>query len=795
MAEQQLSGKGKSRIGHGPVASQQVGTDTSTTSGTSEAPQSKAIERTPRRPKTRTATWAGPGGSRQTAVASDARTLDLGDLWKDNYARFRRSRRRIAEAGQLRRNEIRPHVPLDIENADAFRVTIPHSMLMVQNIIQYLVRKKPGVRRPSGPGPMATRLADKVEHWLGAPGKSGVLGELRAGGEDLWESFVAHGANDGEYGLLVLPRPASWSHLLDFTEPEDDDPSGTKIHPYFTRDADGRDPDDAFYADQPHAFKLDYVKSAKAFDDYEADARARALPFVVEVLSADITLPIGVDPATGKVDALLVRTVRSVRSLKALGFDWDLIGAQDTPNDEGGSYSPTSVLLGGGLQVTLYELVVPGGIFYQVGDAPADSRQANKVYPTYLRKPIKNADTGDVELKRTTAFVNLAEQYGITEVPGGYFYGAHHPSERDPDKKGIPLLSIFSSLIMGVNQTVSSLVHHAYEVGFGGWFADPSQVDPKFWTEDGRPMKVKVHRGSVSYVAGKITPAVHAGVDKDISWFVTMALNLLERFGPAQSMTSGDPADGGFSQAVAQASGENALGQILAGAMAAMKRTSECLLEQASSISDLLGEPIPVYTRYDPKTEKHHDLLPLSTKDLLGDWSVEVIFPMRKGSNLPLAQGMFQWWKGGALSLYTWLQEGWGEEQPDEEVDRINVETALKSPNGQQLVWKLAAKIQGDTEMTTIANLQQQGKMGPGGVPTALMPARPTDLLNQSDGGVPPGNAGVEVGNVAQSAMGGVMAGALGTGPQARVAGATGAPAAMPSGGVVAAPQMLGQTQ
>ncbi len=733
------------------------------------------------------------------AAIGDSRPYDLADLWKTQYARFRRSRRRIAEAGKLRRNEVEPHVPADIENADAFKVTIPHSLLMVQNIIQYLTRKQPGIRRLSGPGPVATRLSDKVEHWLGAPNKGGALGELRSNGEMLWESFVAHGANDGEYGLLVLPRPASWSHLLDFTEPDDNDPDGTKIHPFFQRDAEGRDPEDAFYADQPHAFKLDEVKSAVAYDQYEEDARARALPFVVEILSADVCLPIGVDPATGKVDAMLVRTVRSVRSLKALGFDWDLIGPADAPRDEGGSYSPTSVLLGGGLEVTLYELVVPGGIFYQVGEAPTDGRKGGQVYPTYLRKVVKrqtpDPETGsDTEVKRTAAYIDLAETYGITEVPGGYYYGAHHPNERDPDKKGIPILSIFSSLIMGVNQTVSSLVHHAYEVGFGGWFADPSQVDPKYWTEAGKPMKVTVHRGSVSYVAGKITPAVHSGTDKDVAWFVTMALSLLEKFGPSQNLTSGDAADGGFSQAVSQASGENALGQILSGATAALKRTCECLLEQTASISDLLGEPIPVYCRYDPKTLKHHDLLPLSSKDLNGDWSVEVIFPMRKGSNLPLAQGMFQWWKGGALSLYTWLQEGWGEEQPDEEVDRINVEAALKSPDGQKLVWQLAGRIQGDREMAKIAGLQQQNKLGPGGTPTALMPPKPTTQQQPGpmDGGPSTGDAGIQVGNTAGAAMGGIMNGAMSGSAQAKVAAATGAGAALPAGGASTA-QMLGQ--
>ena len=89
----------------------------------------------------------------------------------------------------------------------------------------------------------------------------------------------------------------------------------TKIHPYFQRDAQGRDPSDAFYTDNPHAFELDYVQSEKAFNQYESDQRARALPFNVEVLAAEITLPIGVDPASGKVDAMITRTAASWKGI------------------------------------------------------------------------------------------------------------------------------------------------------------------------------------------------------------------------------------------------------------------------------------------------------------------------------------------------------------------------------------------------------------------------------------------------------------------------------------------------
>lgn len=708
-------------------------------------------------------------------VKGDLDRYNLSDLWTTQYARFRRSRRNIAEVGKLRRGEIRPHVPPDIENADGFRITIPHGTLMVQNIIQYLTRKQPAIRRNSGPGPLATRLSDKIEHFLGAPNKGGALGELKSNGEALWESFCAHGANAGEYGLVVLPSPASWSHLISYAEEDPASPDGVRVHPYFQRDAGGRDPGDEFYELDGHEFVLDDVQSARAFDEYDRDARAKALPFEARILHPDICLPIGVDQKSGKVDAILVRTQRSVRSLKSLGFDWDIIG-EALPADN--SASPAGALLGGGTQMTLYELLVPGGVYYQVGEAIADGKKGN-AYPTYLK---------DAAGKRTVAFVNLAEAYGVDDVPGGYFYGAHHPDELDADKKGIPLLSIFASLIMGVNQTISSLVHHAYEVGFGGWFADPTGVDPKYWVEAGQPRKVKVNRGAVTYIAGKTSPAVHTGVDKDVTWFIQMTLQLLERFGPAQALTSGDGDQAGFAQAVAQASGENALGQVLSGSMSALKRTCECVLEYTSALSEIIGEPIPVYCRYNPVTGEYKDLLELSSKDLGGDFSVEIIFPQKRGSNLALAQGMFQWWKGGALSHFTWLQDGWGDENPNEEIDRINVEKALNSEKGQELVWTLAARIQGDREMAKIAQLQQAGKLSPGANPRALLPPRPAGAAGVNAAGLPSGGtAGVGVGNTAGAAMGGVMAGQMATGAQGQVAAATGAGAPMPAGGMTAA--------
>jgi hypothetical protein len=144
---------------------------------------------------------------------------------------------------------------------------------------------------------------------------------------------------------------------------------------------------------------------------------------------------------------------------------------------------------------------------------------------------------------------------------------------------------------------------------------------------------------------------------------------------------------------------------------------------------------------------------------------------------------MAQWHQLGLVSQETWLSEGWGEEFPSEEVDRINVEKALNSPDGQKLVWQIASKINGDREMAKIAKLQQDGQMTLGGTPTAILPPRPPGG-NAPATGLPPGQAGVQAGNPAISSLGGQMNATMGNGIQGAIMDQTGQGAALtPAGG------------
>lgn len=649
---------------------------------------------------------------------------DLALLWQTEYARLRPSRDRIAECTRWRRSQVQPTIPW--ADGAAFAVKLPHAITLGQDVANFLARKPPVIRRPPlGSDPAAQRVASRIETWLQA-----AMTELRSGGTDLWAACIAAAAHDGEFAVLVQPAPSHWASLVDFTTAED---GQDVIAPVFRRDSKGRAEDDDWYTEKrDRRFQVDSKASAKAYDDYAQDAKARRIPFVARVLPATQCLPIGLDPLTGRVDSLLVRSVRTATSLKRDGFRWLALGAgtETAVNEE---------------RLTLYELWVPGRVSYQ----------------------ISGRERYDTRLNESGAVVDLEKEFRLREVPGGYFYGSHLANEMDPAYRGIPLLWPFLPLLAGANQMLSAKLAYAHQVAFGGWFSRLAADDVATWTEMGRPTSTTMQPGQVNFIVGDLTPAVHPGTGRDVDEFLSLSLNLLRDAGPGGMAPSNDQS--GFAQSVSIASAESALSQISQGARAAWKRIAECLLEQASWLSNETGAPVPVYAHTDEEGRKR-DHVEISASNIQDDYRVEVAQPNQKFQNLALMQAGAGWVDSGKISQTTWLQDMAGFEQPEEEQDRVWVERQLASPEGQQYVLKLAAQYSDERGLLDLQQLQDQGKVTPGGTPTAMMPPPP-----------PPsgmdGVSGPNTGNPAAAALGGIMAGASMTAPQSAVIQATGQPA------------------
>lgn len=694
--------------------------------------------------KTRKTGAESTGGEQSTVDPK----INLAALWSTEYERFRMSRSRIRAAGQWRRNEVMPQVPW--ANPDPFRVMLPHATTMGQAVVNFLARRRPQVHRePLGSDPRAQRISSRIELWLQAL----LDDELQVGGENLWDANLAFATHDGEWGVIVQPDTSHWDEMLDYTVEEG---SQDRIAPHFARDKKGRAADDPYYQKPGRTFDLDTDASAAAFTDYQTEAKAREIPFIVRLIPAEMCVPIGIDPQTGKVDALLIRSDRTAISLKKDGFDCVIQGPGiaamqlATSLGQGGS-----AIAGSGTLYSLYELWIADDdgckVWYQIGSAGGENDKGLAYDTTRY---------GD------SAMIDLAKKYPgfFTDVPGGYFFGCHFANETDPNKKGYPFIYVFLSLLRGVNQTLSAKVAHMYLTAFGGWNSRLTAEDLNTWIELGRPTDVEIRPGKVNFVTGELSPAVHPGTGKDVDEFLQMALGVLRELGPQGVQPS--PDQSGFGQGVSIASADASFNQLTSGAKMAMEIIAECLLEQCAAISAETSAPVPVYTHINPKTGGKQDHVELSGDDLDGDYEVDINLPTPKFQNLALMQAGAGFVQQGLLPEIVWLEEMAGFEQPEHIQDLKWVEKQMNSAEGTMYTLDLAAKYSGEQGLQKFQKLLQQQKVGPGGTPSAAMPSRP--------GTGQDGAGGPNTGNPAAAALAGIAGGASQTQAQSNVIQATG---------------------
>ncbi|HEY8694844.1 MAG TPA: hypothetical protein VIR57_19110 [Chloroflexota bacterium] len=614
----------------------------------------------------------------------------------------------------------------------------------------FLARRRPSVHRdPLGSDPRAERIASRIENWL----QPVLEDELQSNGEPLWDAALAFAVHDGEWASLVVPAADHWDELLDYTV---DEGGVTVIAPRFQRDSKGRAVDDEFYAKPGRSFKLDKIQSAMSHADYSKDAKARELPFDVRLIPAETCVPIGIDPQTGQVDALLIRTDRTAISLKREGFEFVIKGPGVGPYAVSTSLGmgSQSALSGAGTLFSLYELWIADDqgckVFYQVG-----SQDGKQAYET---------TRGGQD-----AFIDLAAKYPgfFKDVPGGYYFGCHFANETDPNKKGYPFIWVFLSLLRGLNQTLSAKTAHTYLTAFGGWFSRLSAEDINTWTELGKPIDLEVKAGKINFIVGEMTPAVHPGTGKDVDSFVEMALGILRELGPEGDTPSSDQS--GFAQGVSIASSDAAFGQLTRGAQQCMENIAENLLEQCAAISIETGAPVPVYAHQDAKKGTKQDHVELAADDLDGDYEVDIELPTPKFSNLALMQAGAGFVQQGLIPQTVWLEDMAGFEQPEKVQDQQWVEKQMASPEGQAYVLQLAAQYSGEAGLQKLQKMMTQGKVSPGGTPSAAIPPNPSMSSSGQDAPMGP-----NTGNPAQSALAGMMNTVSQTGPQAAVIQATG---------------------
>jgi hypothetical protein len=606
---------------------------------------------------------------------------------------------------------------------------------MPNDVASFVARRQPSLKRtPLGSGSRAARTASDVETWLQEALKS----KVRIDGEPLWETLCAHGTSDAEYAVLTQPAPSHYSGLLTLF---DDDGN---IRGEWKRNKDGADLEEyAQKAGNAKGYSVSSRKSREAQQSYARDYKARRWPFVVRVLSAHEYLPLGRDPLTGRLDTLLIRSVCSATHLKTQGFEWWSYasgGGRDESNVEGS-----------GKTYWLYELhtSVPWKIVYQIVGMDGAKYQATM-------------DGNPAQLG-----LDMDKEFGLKTLPAGVYYGWHRAHDKDPATRGIPLLSPFRGIMGAANRSLAGIVEHNYRTGYGGWGVHMDKELYEVWIEMGKPQQFDLKDDAIHVLLGTPVSLVHQGVGQD-AWRILEYLNgLVERFNESERVRSSSDASS-IAQTTSLASADTILGQITNGALQAYQLVAESLLEQCAALSEKTGGPIPVYCHIntDGQEQTHVEL---SAKDLMGDFTVDAEQPTKKGSNLPKAQAGVSWQQAGLISKYTWMQDFYGEDQPEQELDRIAAEAYIDGPDGQKELGLLVARIQGDQEALKIKGMQDAGQLSLGGTPTAALPPQPP-----ANGVMPNGVPGLQQPNQAASALGGMTAAAVNPGAQTNVVQATG---------------------
>jgi hypothetical protein len=200
---------------------------------------------------------------------------------------------------------------------------------------------------------------------------------------------------------------------------------------------------------------------------------------------------------------------------------------------------------------------------------------------------------------------------------------------------------------------------------------------------------------------------------------------------------------------------------VLNGGLEAMTFVGSMATEIADRIVEHYDVTVPVYCSVQPKgmrqsVRKAQELTRDMTQGVYDYWAE---YPPEEGENLPYAQMLMQWSLEGRIPLRQALEKGLGDESPDQTMIEIQTEKLLfNTPQGQAYLFQLVAKKLDDEKMAQLFAAVQSGQAMPDGTPTAALP-----------GGGLPGQTGQLQGTAppqpVNSAVGGIMAGAIGAGP------------------------------
>ena len=654
--------------------------------------------------------------ARPLARLEQVEAKDLTDGWAAAAGRLVRSRERIITSREiqdgLRRVQSERSGYSD-QRPDPLIPRLPQRELLVQRSVNRLIGDRPLVHRAAQGGSHAAgKAADEAERWLNSA-------------LDLtydYEATVGM-AHEGEWATVVLPTPADYRRVPDLID----------LHTKRKRGESG---------------PSEYRKRRAAY-------LASRPPWTCRLISPTDCAPVlvrGRGKRRWEVSQLYVRTLYDVDDLIEAGyiFDQQKVGTLVPRSWESGSP------YGQGGQVYLYELYATVGgdpcVIYSVAGLPTK----------------KWGREGNEQVVR----INLADEFGLYDLPCGYFYGLNQAWRDDPDATGRPYLWALCDLILASEGTLGAVNVAGWRNGFTGYVEQvtPGEHVPLEYVMEGgnktRPFEIP-HYDEVTRILGEIRPFQQAQVGRDVWQSLQTMLGLLQSSTPAEELAGGGDLASGHTGTVLDELDKAANRQIPEGARQSLEFAAERIAELACTLARgewrVLqggeGVAIPLYvneeTEPEPgRVESFARALEFKERWFGDIYDVRAAFPQR--GNLAEVQQELGLWEKGAATLDDVLEKR-GKTSTTLEKMKILLDQELRDPQSQarQELLQYALEYSGRHAQAKVLKLQQQGDLSPGGMPTVAM-----------QGGAAPEQGGAPLGTTlpdfGASRLGGIVAGEMG---------------------------------
>lgn len=382
------------------------------------------------------------------------------------------------------------------------------------------------------------------------------------------------------------------------------------------------------------------------------------------------------------------------------------------------------------------------------------------------------------------AMINLREEYGLDQLPVNYFWGAHTEDD-DPDMYGFPVMEPLTYTILNREGMRTNFQAHLRKYAFSKLAITPDpKIEASTYTNvDGSLRDIDMD-AEVVMLPGPVAPMVQPLPPTSVLAMDNMYTQDLAGNTPSDPILGGGGSNAsGHSLTIQKANFNAANSHVLEGARECVEWVITTAITMLAALEDRFGIQASIFPHDEIPTggQKRKDKSVLTFDSRWFDNNFRILAEYPNVGNLAEVQQTMDLYERGGASFED-LCTVRGKSSPMEERIKIMLDKWWNSPPGLQTLFLEVLKRRGSLEQAALLEAQLNKEVQPNGLPTAAIPPELQAIASQmgvggagaagnpSLGAMPgsPGQeqgqvGGVQLPNLAGSALGGAVSGGMGT--------------------------------